>query len=48
MDRRQIELDSSNVTILVGLYVRLTGERLPAVSGDGSIWPDGAAVIQGQ
>jgi hypothetical protein len=45
VDRRSIELDSSDVTILVGLYDRLTGERLPAVSAVGSIWPDGAALI---
>ena len=48
VDRRQIELDNSNVAILVGLYDRLNGERLEAISADKSTWPDGAAVIDGQ
>ena len=45
VDRRMISDEGLGQSILVGLYDRLTGERLPAVSPAGQRWFDDAIII---
>lgn len=44
-DIRLLELSASNLSLRVGLYDRLTGERLTATASDGTSWPDNAVYI---
>jgi hypothetical protein len=46
VDRRSIDIAGKADRILIGLYNRLDGDRLDAVSAGGSGWPDNALVVR--